>query len=178
MPHTAGCDQPQPSLPAGRATVRVLDKRTLTATEAALALGVTPQQIGKSLAFLLCGEPVCVVLRGDDRVDRGQLATVLGMVSKKERRQLTIASRNECVEIWGYPPGSMPPFGHRQPVRTIVDARLASTGGMLAVGGGSAYALVQLDARALLELTNGEVLAITKDFDSLSDVHGVLSKRR
>jgi uncharacterized protein with PIN domain len=100
------------------------------------------------------------------------------MVSKKERRKLTIASRNECVEIWGYPPGSMPPFGHRKPVRTIVDERLATTGGLLAVGGGSAYALVQLDAAALLTLSNGEVRPITKDMDSLSDAHGALSRRR
>lgn len=171
-------NRPQPSLPPGRAAVRILDKRTVTAAEAAQELGVTPQQIGKSLAFLLCGEPLCVVLRGDDRVDRALLATELGMVSKKDRRKLTIASRNECVEIWGYPPGSMPPFGHRKPVRTIIDARLANTDGVLAVGGGSAYALVQLDAPALLELTSGEVLPITKDFDSMVDAHGVLSKRQ
>ena len=167
-----------PSLARGRATVQILDKRTVTAAQAARVLGVTPQQIGKSLAFLLCGEPLCIVLRGDDRVDRGQLAAQLGMVSKNERRKLTIASRNECVEIWGYPPGSMPPFGHRRPVRTIVDERLATTEGLLAVGGGSAYALVQLDAAALLTLSNAEVLPITKDLDSLCEAHGILSRRR
>ena len=102
----------------------------------------------------------------------------LGMVSKKDRRKLTIASRNECVEIWGYPPGSMPPFGHRRTIRTIIDENLAGTEGMLAVGGGSAYALVQLDAAALLVLSKGEVLAVTKDVEGRIEKHGMLSKRK
>ena len=55
------------------------NQRTRTAAQAAHALGVTPQQVGKSLAFLVNGEPLCVILRGDDRVDRGQLAVKIAI---------------------------------------------------------------------------------------------------
>ena len=166
------------SVPPESVTVRTLKIKTATAAQAAKALGVSPQQIGKSLAFLVNGDPLCVVLRGDDLVDRYKLAEALGMTSKKERRQLTIASRNECVEIFGYPPGSMPPFGHRGTFQTVVDANLAGTSGTLAVGGGSPFALCQLSAESLLSITGASVLAITKQLDVLRDAHFTHSKRR
>jgi prolyl-tRNA editing enzyme YbaK/EbsC (Cys-tRNA(Pro) deacylase) len=70
------------------------------------------------------GEALCLVLRADSRVDRTKLAAALGITAKAAKRGLALASSRDCVDVWGYPPGSMPPFAHRTPIRTIIDSAL------------------------------------------------------
>jgi prolyl-tRNA editing enzyme YbaK/EbsC (Cys-tRNA(Pro) deacylase) len=177
--------------PAALATLegvalRITSHSAARASDAAAALQVEEGLVGKSLAFWCAPRaPLTVVLRGNDMVDRGRLARALGVATKKGRRGLVIASRHECVEVWGYPPGSMPPFAHRShqrspatdasslslstgllPIRTIIDqALVADLQATLALGGGGPRTLCELPAAALLRLCGAaaEVHAVAKD---------------
>ena len=53
--------------------------------------------------------PALLMLRGSDRVDLRVVASRFGVAKRKVR----LATPEECVRIFGYPPGSMPPLGLR-----------------------------------------------------------------
>ena len=94
-----------------------------TCASAALALGVPVLRIVKSLGLVL-NDTTCVLLllAGDQRADLHAVAATLGV----QRRQLRFATADECVQLFGHAPGSMPPVGHRSRLRTIMDSELFS----------------------------------------------------
>ena len=62
--------------------------------------------------------PAMVLLRGTDRCDLRAVAAHFGV----SRRRVRLATPAECVDVFGYPPGSMPPFGLRRECATVMDA--------------------------------------------------------
>jgi prolyl-tRNA editing enzyme YbaK/EbsC (Cys-tRNA(Pro) deacylase) len=82
-----------------------------TAEEAAATAGCELGQIVKSLVFVDADGPVLVLCAGDRRVD----AAGLGV-----RR----AKPEQVREATGFAIGGVPPLGHPQPLRTLVDASL------------------------------------------------------
>jgi prolyl-tRNA editing enzyme YbaK/EbsC (Cys-tRNA(Pro) deacylase) len=93
--------------------VQELDASTRTAEEAAAAAGCELGQIVKSLVFADAGGPVLVLCAGDRRVDTA-------LVGDGVRR----ATPDEVRAATGFAIGGVPPLGHEQPVRTVVDASL------------------------------------------------------
>ena len=65
-------------------------------------------------------EPVVLLLRGTDRADLRAIASHFGVA----RRHARLATPDECVRVFGFPPGSMPPLGHRVECPTLMDAAL------------------------------------------------------
>jgi prolyl-tRNA editing enzyme YbaK/EbsC (Cys-tRNA(Pro) deacylase) len=57
--------------------------------------------------------------------------------------------------------GSMPPFGHRKPLRTIVDRAAARRQEMFG-GGGDIDALVRISPVELIEVTEAEIADISE----------------
>jgi Cys-tRNA(Pro) deacylase len=96
---------------------------THTAADAARVVGADIGQIVKSLVFVTAAEDgsleaiVCLV-SGADRVDLGRLAAVIG------RRDVRRATAKEADELTGYSIGGIPPFGHRQRTRVVMDPDL------------------------------------------------------
>jgi Cys-tRNA(Pro) deacylase len=134
-----------------------LDAHTTTVPEAACALGVAAEQIIKSLVFLAGEEPVLVINNGPSRVDRRKLAAFLGV----GRKQVRFASPEQALAVTGFVVGSMPPFGHRAALRTLVDAavgRLETVYG----GGGGIDAMMKLSSAELLRVTQGEVADLSE----------------
>ena len=95
------------------AEVQELADSTRTAQEAADAVGVEVGQIVKSLVFVDETGPVLCLCAGDRRVDTDKLG--------QNARQ---AKGNEVREATGFAIGGVPPIGHDQPVRTVIDASL------------------------------------------------------
>ncbi len=91
--------------------IRFFDQSTATSQEAADAIGTELGAIVKSLCFIVNGAPVIVLAAGDQRVDDRKLAALYDV----SRKKVKIATPEECVEIFGYSPGSVPPVGHRTP---------------------------------------------------------------
>lgn len=96
------------------AEVQELADSTRTAAEAAAAVGVEVGQIVKSLVFVADGgEPFLVLCAGDRRVDTGTFG-----------RDVRAAKADEVRSATGFAIGGVPPLGHDQPLRTVVDDSL------------------------------------------------------
>jgi len=95
------------------AEVRELSESTRTAAEAAAAVGVDVGQIVKSLVFMDGDEPLLVLCAGDRRVDVDKLGADVRQARGAEVREAT-----------GFAIGGVPPLGHDQPMRTVVDESL------------------------------------------------------
>ena len=103
--------------------VTVFDQSTHTAQDAATALGVELGQIVKSLVFVAPGpegqlEPIVCLVSGPNRVDISRLAVVSG------ERDIRRATAREADELTGFSIGGIPPFGHSQPARVVMDPDL------------------------------------------------------
>ena len=135
-----------------KATILPMAVHTATVADAAAALGVDSSRIIKSLVFMAADQPVLVVNNGTARVDRKKLAACLGL----NRKRVKFATAGQALEITGYVVGSMPPFGHRQPMRTLVDAAAAEME-VVYGGGGDIDAMMRLFVPELLAVTRAEV---------------------
>ena len=132
-----------------------LEEHTLTVHEAAHALNVAADQIIKSLVFQVHGNPFLVIANGPARVDRKKLAAYIGVGRKKVK----FADPDQVLEMTGFIVGSMPPFGHKNRLRTLVDSavtRLETVYG----GGGDINAMMKIPTPVLLEITQAEVTAL------------------
>lgn len=103
--------------------VTVFPDSTHTAEDAARAIGAEVSQIVKSLVFVTTRddgalEPIVCLVSGADRVDLGRLAAVLG------RRDVRRSTAREADELTGFTIGGIPPFGHSQRTRVIMDPDL------------------------------------------------------
>lgn len=103
--------------------VTVFADSTHTADEAARAVGAELSQIVKSLVFVSTRddgelEPIVCLVSGADRVDLDRLAAVVG------RRDIRRATAREADELTGFSIGGIPPFGHSQRARVVMDPEL------------------------------------------------------
>jgi prolyl-tRNA editing enzyme YbaK/EbsC (Cys-tRNA(Pro) deacylase) len=134
------------------------DDSTHTAEDAARALGVEVGQIVKSLVFVsedVDGLQPCLVLAsGANRVDLALLGSVLTV--PRIRR----ASADEAREITGFVIGGIPPFGHRQQIRTIMDPDLGRYERLWAAAG-TPNAVFQVTPNTLRVLTGAEVVPVS-----------------
>jgi prolyl-tRNA editing enzyme YbaK/EbsC (Cys-tRNA(Pro) deacylase) len=76
------------------------------------------------------------------------------MVGKK---RVKLATPEMVLEISGYEVGAMPPFGHRQPLTTLIDQRVLDLPEAYA-GGGAENAIVRLNPQDILQVTGARVL--------------------
>jgi len=96
---------------------------THTAADAARVVRADVGQIVKSLVFVSAGEddvlePIVCLVSGANRVDLNRLAAVIG------RRDVRRATASEANELTGFAIGGIPPIGHRQRTRVIMDPDL------------------------------------------------------
>jgi prolyl-tRNA editing enzyme YbaK/EbsC (Cys-tRNA(Pro) deacylase) len=134
--------------------VRQVPDSTRTAQEAAAALDCDVGQIAKSLVFRgeRSGEPVLVIASGADRVDEGRLAEAIGEPVAKPDADFVRART-------GFGIGGVPPLGHAEPIRTLVEERLLAFEPIWAAAG-TPHAVFPLSADELLRATGGEVVAV------------------
>lgn len=138
---------------------------TPTVPEAAAAVGVAPERVLKSLVFWVDGAPTLVIAAGADRLAYPKLASALGT----SRRRVRLASADEALELTGYPVGAMPPFGHRTPLPTWVDAGRVRPGLQVVAGGGARDTLLAVTTDDLLRATAARSAPLTDAADGASD---------
>lgn len=140
-----------------KATILPMTQHTLTVIDAAMALGADTDQIIKSLVFMANGSPLLVINNGLARVDRRKLAACLEINYKKVR----FASPEQALAFSGYMVGSMPPFGHKQTMHTIVDTKVPGMDTIFA-GGGGIDAMMRLTSQELLCVTRAKVVDVSE----------------
>ena len=134
-----------------------MEEHTLTVGDAARALHVKTDQIIKSLVFQINGDPLLVINNGLARVDRKKLAAYLGVGRKKVK----FADPDQVLELTGFIVGSMPPFGHKNRLRTLIEpavTRMETVYG----GGGDINTMMKIAIDVLLEATQAEVTELSE----------------
>ncbi len=139
------------------ATILPMNQHTSSVPDAARALGVDPLQIIKSLVFMIKDEPLLVINNGQARIDPRKLADYLAV----GRGRVKFASPDQALEITGFVVGSMPPFGHKQKLRTIIDTAVGDLETIFG-GGGDINTMMQLTAAELLRVTTAEAAGISE----------------
>ena len=125
-----------------------LEETVSTVDEAAQAVGAHPEQIVKSLLFTVDDQPILVIACGPQRVPADAIAAHCGVPPK----QVKLASPSVVIDATGYQVGTVPPFGHRQPVQTLVDKQVLKQEYVYAGGGGH---------RVLIRFSPGDILRVT-----------------
>ena len=141
--------------------VRVFDRSTHTAQDAADALGVEIGQIVKSLVFVAPVaegrlEPIVCLVSGPNRVDVARLAAVTG------EPDIRRATANEAHDLTGFAIGGIPPIGHSGPVRVVMDPDLGRFPTVWAAAG-TGTAVFPVPPGTLRTLANATVAPITEE---------------
>lgn len=140
-----------------QASLIELSVPTPTVEAAAAALGVSPSQILKSLLFWIGEEPLLVLASGPTLVDRRELASHCGVGRKKVR----LMPPEDVLAISGYPVGAVPPFGHHQPVKSLMDERVLSNA-LVYAGGGAEDTLMEVLPAEIQRVTAAVALDLRK----------------
>ncbi|MCU0615276.1 MAG: hypothetical protein MUD09_09405, partial [Desulfobacterales bacterium] len=75
--------------------------------------------------------------------------------------KVRFASPEQALAISGYIVGSMPPFGHKQKLPTLVDTNVPRMD-MIFAGGGGIDAMMRLTSHELLRVTPAKVVDISE----------------
>jgi prolyl-tRNA editing enzyme YbaK/EbsC (Cys-tRNA(Pro) deacylase) len=94
-----------------------VEQSTATVAEAAVALGVTPGQIAKTLALRINDRAMLLVTSGDTRLDNQKAKLALG---GKPR----MLDPDETVVLTGHPVGGVCPFGLATALPIVCDVSL------------------------------------------------------
>jgi prolyl-tRNA editing enzyme YbaK/EbsC (Cys-tRNA(Pro) deacylase) len=140
-------------------TIRLFPHSTATAPLAAEAIGCEVGQIAKSLCFVVQDHPILVIASGDQRVDDRKLAALLGVT----RKAVAFATPDQCVEHFGYAPGSVPPVGHRQKPHAVYldDALQRYT--QIYPAGGANNAIFGITLAQLAHISGGTIADVKRD---------------
>jgi prolyl-tRNA editing enzyme YbaK/EbsC (Cys-tRNA(Pro) deacylase) len=137
-----------------------LPDSTRSAEEAARAIGaaqartVCVGQIAKSLIFAgtRSQQPVLIIASGANRVNEQKVAELLG-------ESIAKADATFVRQQTGFPIGGVPPLGHPQPLRTLIDEDLLQYDEIWAAAG-TPHAVFRLIPQDLTRVTGGTVTSI------------------
>jgi prolyl-tRNA editing enzyme YbaK/EbsC (Cys-tRNA(Pro) deacylase) len=122
---------------------------TPTAEDAAKAAGCELSQIVKSLVFDCDGRAIVVLVPGDRRADRQQVAETAGCTKAK------IAGPDQVVEATGFEPGAVAPFPLPGVERIFVDRSLLQHR-IVWIGAGSPQHMAALTPSDLVRLSRAQ----------------------
>jgi len=122
--------------------------------QAAESLGVTPDQVLKTLMTLVDGKPVCAVLASDQEVAMKKLAAAAGGKSAQMMKPA------DAERMTGYRVGGVSPFGQKRQVPTFVDAG-ALQHAKVFVNGGQRGLQVRLSPADLVAVLPAQVASLT-----------------
>lgn len=128
---------------------------TRTAADAAAAIGCDVAQIVKSLVFMADDAPVLVLTSGANRVDTGKVAAAVGAATVRK------ADADQVKAATGFAIGGTPPFGHPEPVATLIDPDLLAFDVVYAAAG-TPDTNFGIASSRLAEVTTGKVVDVAE----------------
>ena len=129
---------------------------TLTAADAAAAVGCQLDQIVKSLVFVCDGRPALALVPGDRRADPEKVA------SASDARSARVASTEEVEEATGFTPGAVAPFPLPR-IETVLLDRSLLRKPVVWVGAGSPRHLVGLSPAELGRLSKARPVDVVSE---------------
>src|SRR5262245_4938518 len=132
--------------------------RTMTAGAEAAALGISGDEVAKTLVLVTEGGHVRAVLPASERLDMHKLRKLLA-----DEKGIRLATEAELADAYPmFELGAVPPFGGPADDRTIVDRRLAARESVV-IEAGSHSESVRMRARDLVSFTQAETADICAD---------------
>lgn len=125
-----------------------------TSAAAAQAVGCELGQIAKNILLIGKENRILVVTSGDRRINISKVSSLVG-------EKLRLATPREVLEETGFPVGGIPPFGHRQKIRTIADPSLRRFP-YVYTSGGSEDTLMKIDVEELVRACDAEILEVSQ----------------
>jgi prolyl-tRNA editing enzyme YbaK/EbsC (Cys-tRNA(Pro) deacylase) len=139
--------------------IRFFENSTATSQLAADEIGCQLGQIAKSICFIVEDKPVIVIASGDQRVDDRKVAALLGV----SRKQVKFATPEQCITLIGYPPGGVPPLGHRTQPRAIYLDDSLKRYNQIYPAGGASNAIFGVALEQLPLITGGSFADIRRE---------------
>lgn len=129
---------------------------TRTSQEAAEAIGCEVGQIAKSLIFKgkETGQPILVIASGINRVDEKKVKEYMG-------EKLEKANADFVLEHTGYAIGGIPPVGHNNYIKPLIDEDLMQYQEIWAAAG-TPNSVFRLQPDDLLKITQGQLAKVKK----------------
>lgn len=132
---------------------------TATSQQAADNIGCDLGQIVKSLGFMINKTtPTLVLTSGDQSIDERKLAALFA-VGRKKARMMTA---EQCISLLGYPPGGVPPIGHRNDGPAIYLDQSLQRFETVYAAGGAANAIFPIGLTTLQYVTDGVFADLVK----------------
>lgn len=127
---------------------------TFDCEEAAAVRGLSVSQIVKSLLVELPGRRYCLaLLQGDRMLSLHKLGTVTG------QKGLAMAKREDVVNVTGYEPGSVCPFGLKRHLTIYLDQAVMEQE-VVSISGGSHETEIRLQPADLLKASGARLADI------------------
>lgn len=139
--------------------IQFFDESTATSQEAADAIGTELGTIVKSLCFFVNSTPVMVLAAGDRRVDDRKLAAMYEV----SRKKVKTAKPDQCVDVFGYAPGSVPPVAHRTPDMPVYIEDSLARFTQLYAAAGAPNAIFPVTFEELQQITGGQVVDLQRE---------------
>jgi prolyl-tRNA editing enzyme YbaK/EbsC (Cys-tRNA(Pro) deacylase) len=129
--------------------VITLHAHTPTVDRAAAAVGTKPENIVKSLLFLVGDQAVMAIASGKARVENATIADHYDV----DPKQVRLADAAAVERMTGFPVGAVPPFGHTHDIPTLIDPQVLARD-MVYAGGGEVDALLHISPREIARATS------------------------
>lgn len=97
--------------------IRLTDSSSATVELAALAVGVEPGRIAKTLSFIVDGRPVLILAEGTARIDNRKYKNTFHAKAK-------MIPSDQVEELVGHAPGGVCPFGINEGIPVYLDVSL------------------------------------------------------
>jgi prolyl-tRNA editing enzyme YbaK/EbsC (Cys-tRNA(Pro) deacylase) len=139
--------------------IRYFEDSTATSQQAAERIGCELGQIAKSLCFKIDERPILVIASGDQRVDDRKLAAIFGV----SRKKVKVAGVEECMEVYGFTPGGVPPLAHRtKNLEVLLDDSLKRFR-IVYASGGADNAVFSATLDQLAEISGGVFASLRRE---------------
>jgi len=134
--------------------IKEFSETTKTAADAAKALNCDLGQIAKSIVFrgIFSGRPVLVIASGPNHINEKTIAEYFGEEIEK-------ADADFVRLKTGFAIGGIPPFGHREQIKTYIDNDLLAYETIWAAAG-THNTVFPLAPKELVETIQGEVVSV------------------
>ena len=123
-------------------------------TATAGAAGNYVENVAKSIVFE-AGEFFFVILPGPRKVSRKKLRPIIG------KENIKLASAEDVLHITGFGIGAVPPIGHKNKIKCIVDEKVAALSDVWA-GGGAVNKLVHLKVNDIIKFNDPIVADVSE----------------
>ena len=142
--------------------IKITEDTIFTVEDASRAVGAPPEEILKSLVFLVDDHPVLVLMSGANRVDLRAVAR------EAKGKKVRMAAAEYVFEHFGFRVGGVPPIGYPRQMPAFLDEDLFKYDIVWAAAG-TDHAFFPIAPDRLLSLTDG-IRARVKKIEALENV--------